>query len=136
MARVLGRLGTNRAMVVYGEDGMDELSITGPTRVWEFSDGQVDSYTITPEDVGLNRASLDDIRGGSLELNVELFRSVLQGVAGPVQDVVVLNAAATLAVAGTADDLRSGVYMAREAINSGAAREKLEAFAALTQELS
>ena len=136
MARVLGRLGTNRAMVVYGEDGMDELSITGPTQVWELSDGQVNSYTVTPEDAGLNRASLEDIRGGSLERNLELFRSVLQGVAGPAQDVVVLNAAATLAVEGTADDLRSGVSMAREAINSGAAREKLEAFAALTQELS
>ena len=136
MARVLGRLGTNRAMVVYGEDGMDELSITGPTQVWELSGGQVNSYTITPEDAGLKRASLDDIRGGSLERNLELFRGVLQGVAGPVQDVVVLNAAATLVVAGKADDLLSGVSMAQEAINSGAAREKLEAFAALTQELS
>ncbi len=136
MARVLGRLGTNRAMVVYGEDGMDELSITGPTQVWELSGGQVNSYTVTPEDAGLNRASLDDIRGGSLESNLELFRDVLQGVAGPVQDVVVLNAAATLVVAGKADDLDSGVSMASKAINSGAAKEKLEAFAALTQELS
>ena len=136
MARVLGRLGTNRAMVVYGEDGMDELSITGPTQVWELSDGQVNSYSITPEDAGLKRASLDDIRGGSLERNLELFRDVLQGASGPAQDVVVLNAAATLVVAGKADDLHSGVSMAREAINSGAAREKLEAFAALSQELS
>ena len=136
MARVLGRLGTNRAMVVYGEDGMDELSITGPTQVWELSDGQVNSYTITPEDAGLERASLDDIRGGSLERNLELFRDVLQGASGPAQDVVVLNAAATLMVSGKADDLRGGVSMASEAINSGAAKEKLEAFAALTQELS
>ena len=136
MARVLGRLGTNRATVVYGEDGMDELSITGPTQVWELSNGQVNSYTITPEDAGLKRASLDDIRGGSLERNLELFRSVLQGASGPVQDVVVLNAAATLVVAGKADDLQGGVSMASEAINSGAAKEKLEAFAALTQELS
>ena len=136
MARVLGRLGTERAMVVHGEDGMDELSITGPTRVWELSGGQVNSYTVTPEDAGLKRASLDDIRGGSLERNLELFRGVLQGVAGPVQDVVVFNAAATLVVSGKADDLRGGVSMAREAIDSGAAREKLEAFAALTQELS
>lgn len=136
MARVLGRLGTNRAMVVYGEDGMDELSITGPTQVWELSGGQVNSYTITPEDAGLKRASLDDIRGGSLERNLELFRGVLQGASGPAQDVVLLNAAATLVVAGKADDLRGGVSMASEAINSGAAKEKLEAFAALTQELS
>ncbi len=135
MARALGRLGTNRAMVVYGEDGMDELSITGPTRVWELSGGEVNSYTVTPEDAGLNRASLDDIRGGSLERNLELFRGVLQGVPGPAQDVVVLNAAATLVVSGKADDLRGGISMAREAIDSGAAREKLEAFAALTQGL-
>ena len=136
MARVLGRLGTNRAMVVYGEDGMDELSITGPTQVWELSNGQVNSYTITPEDAGLERASLDDIRGGSLERNLELFSDVLQGASGPAQDVVVLNAAATLVVAGKVDDLRDGVSLAREAINSGAAKEQLEAFAALTQELS
>ncbi len=136
MARVLGRLGTERAMVVHGEDGMDELSITGLTQVWELSGGQVNSYSITPEDAGLKPASLDDISGGSLERNLELFNSVLQGVPGPVQDVVALNAAATLMVAGKADDLRSGVSMAREAINSGAAKEKLEALAALTQELS
>ena len=136
MARVLGRLGTKRAMVVYGEDGMDELSITGPTQVWELSHGQVNSYTITPEEAGLKRASLDDIRGGSLERNLELFRSVLQGVPGAAQEVVVLNAAATLVVAGKADDIRGGVSMTREAINSGAAKEKLEALAALTQELS
>ncbi len=136
MARVLGRLGVKWAMVVYGRDGMDELSIAGPTRVWELSRGQVNSYSVTPEDAGLKRASLDDIRGGGLERNLDLFRSVLQGVPGPAQDVVVLNAAATLAVAGKAHDLRSGVSMAREAINSGAAKEKLEALAALTQELS
>ena len=136
MARVLGRLGTERAMVVHGKDGMDELSITGPTQVWELSGGQVSSYSITPEDAGLKPASLDDISGGSLERNLELFSSVLQGVPGPVQDVVVLNAAATLAVAGKADDLRGGVSMAREAINSGAAKEKLEALAELTQGLS
>ena len=136
MARVLGWLGTERAMVVHGEDGMDELSITGPTQVWELSGGQVNSYSITPEDAGLKPASLNDISGGSLERNLELFNSVLQGVPGPVQDVVVLNAAATLVVAGKADDLSSGVSMAREAINSGAAREKLEALAALTQGLS
>ena len=136
MARVLGRLGTERAMVVHGKDGMDELSITGPTQVWELSGGQVNSYSVTPEDAGLKPASLNDISGGSLERNLELFNSVLQGVPGPVQDVVVLNAAATLVVAGKADDLSSGVSMAREAINNGAAREKLEALAALTQELS
>ncbi len=136
MARVLGRLGTERAMVVHGEDGMDELSITGPSQVWELSGGQVNSYSVAPEDAGFKPASLNDISGGSLERNLELFNGVLQGAPGPVQDVVVLNAAATLVVAGKADDLRSGVSMAREAINSGAAKEKLEALAALTKELS
>ena len=124
MARVLGRLGTKRAMVVHGKDGMDELSITGPTQVWELSGGQVNSYSITPEDAGLKPASLNDISGGSLERNLELFNNVLEGVSGPVQDVVLLNAAATLMVAGKADDLCSGVSMAREAIKQRCGKRK------------
>ena len=136
MAQALGRLGTRRAMVVHGDDGMDELSITGPTQVWEVSEGKVRSYTVTPEDAGLPRSTLDSIKGGSVERNVEVFRSVLEGAGGPPQDVVLLNAAATLVVAGQATDLKDGASKASEAISSGAAAEKLQAFATLSQELS
>ena len=135
MAQALGRLGIQRAMVVHGEEGLDEISIAGPTRVWELSDEQVRSYTVTPEDAGLSRSSLSGIQGSSVERNTELFRSVLQGVAGPAQDVVVLNAAAALVVGDKARDLGEGVALARKAITSGAAREKLEALARLSQTL-
>ena len=136
MAQALGRLSVQRAMVVHGREGLDEISIAGPTRVWELLDGKVTSYTITPEDAGLQRTSLDSIKGGSVERNVELFRSVLQGIAGPAQDAVLLNASAALVVGGKARDLKEGVAVAREAIASGAARDKLEALARLSQQQS
>lgn len=136
MAQVLARLGTQRAMVVHGREGLDEISISGPTKVWDLSGGMVNSYTITPESAGIQRASLDSIKGGSLERNLELFRSVLQGIVGPAQDVVLLNAAAAIVVAGKARDLSEGVSLAREAIISGGARNKLQALAELSQGLS
>ena len=137
MAQALGRLGTQRAMVVHGEEGLDEISIAGPTKVWELSGGgQVRSYAITPEDAGLRRSSLSGIQGGSVERNAELLRGILRGDAGPTLDVVLLNAAAALVVGDKARDLGEGVAQAREAIASGVAREKLEALARLSQQLS
>ena len=136
MAQALGRLGTQRVMVVHGEEGLDELSISGPTKVWELSDGQVRTYTITPEEAGLTRSPIDGILGGSVEQNARLFREVLQGKGGPMLDVVLLNAAAALVVGNAAADLREGVEKARAAVTSGAALSKLEALAELSQQLS
>jgi anthranilate phosphoribosyltransferase len=136
MAQSLALLGTQRAMVVHGNDGMDELSITGATSIWELSHGEISSYTIAPEDVNMKRAELKDLQGGNLERNRDLFNSVLQGIPSPALDIVLLNAAATLVVAEEAKNLSVGVERAREAIVSGAALEKIGAFAKLSQKLS
>ena len=136
MAQALGRLGTQRAIVVHGEEGLDEISIAGPTRVCELSDDQVRSYTMTPEDAGLSRSSLSGIQGGSVERNAELLQGVLRGDAGPALDVVLLNAAAALVVGDKAKDLKEGVELARRTVASGTALEKLEALAVLSQRLS
>lgn len=136
MAQSLALLGTQRAMVVHGNDGMDELSITGATSIWELSHGEISSYTIVPEDVNMKRAELKDLQGGNLERNRDLFNSVLQGIPSPALDIVLLNAAATLVVAEEAENLSVGVERAREAIVSGAALEKIGAFAKLSQKLS
>ena len=136
MAQALGRLGTQRVMVVHGEEDLDELSISGPTKVWELSGGQVRTYTITPEDAGLTHSSIDGILGGSVEQNAHLFREVLQGKDGPMLDVVLLNAAAALLVGNAAADLKEGVEKARQTVTGGAALRKLEALAKLSQSLS
>jgi len=136
MAQSLALLGTQRAMVVHGNDGLDELSITGATSIWELSHGEISSYTIVPEDVNMKRAELKDLQSGNLERNRDLFNSVLQGIPSPAMDIVLLNAAATLVVAEEAENLSVGVARAREAIVSGAAVEKMGAFAKLSQKLS
>jgi len=136
MAQALGRLGTQRAMVVHGEEGLDEISIAGPTRVWELTSGKVRSYAMTAEDGGLSRASLEGIQGGSVERNAELLRGILRGDSGPAQDVVLLNAAAALVVGRKATDIKEGVALVRQTVASGAALEKLEALARLSQQLS
>ena len=135
MAQALGRLGTQRFMVVHGEEGLDEISIAGPTRVWELADGQVRTSTITPEEAGLTRSSIKGILGGSVEQNARLFREVLQGKGGPMLGVVLLNAAAALVVGNAAVDLKEGVEKARATVTSGAALSKLEALAKLSQSL-
>ena len=136
MALALGRLGTQRAMIVHGTEGMDEISISAPTRVWDLMDGKVSEHTITPEKVGLTSSPLDSIKGGALERHKEMFQGVFQAVPGPAQDVVALNAAAALVLGGKARDLKDGIALARKAITSGAARKKLEDLASLSQELS
>ncbi len=136
MAQALASLGTQRAMVVHGMEGMDEISISGPTKVWELADGKVRTHTITPEEVGLPSAPLDSIKGGTLEHHKEMFLSVLRGEPGPAQDVVALNAAAALVLGGKARDLKEGITTAKRAIAIGAAMKKLEAFASLSQTLS
>jgi anthranilate phosphoribosyltransferase len=127
MATVLARLGMKRTLVVWGEGNMDEMTVTGTSYVADAHDGEVQTYTIEPEDVGLKRAAIDDIRGGSTpEKAAAQVREVLGGVKGARFDMVLLNAGAALMAAGKAEDMAAGVTMARRIIDSGAALEKLD----------
>lgn len=128
LAEVLGRLGMQRTLVVWGEGNMDEMTITGTSHVAEAHDGVVKNWTVIPEDVGLTRAGLDDINGGAdVAEAATLVRSVLAGEPGPRLDMVLLNSGAALMAAGKVDALKEGVEMAREIITSGKAQAKLEA---------
>ncbi|NOR24646.1 MAG: anthranilate phosphoribosyltransferase [Desulforhopalus sp.] len=127
LAEVLVRLGMKRTLVVWGEGNMDELTVTGTSHVADGFNGQVTNYTIEPEDVGLTRASIEDISGGATALEAaEQVRSVLRGDPGAKLDMVLLNAGASLMAAGKTDNLKEGVTRAREIIRSGAALKKLE----------
>jgi anthranilate phosphoribosyltransferase len=130
LALVLRELGSERAMVVHG-DGLDEITLHAPTRVAELENGQVRTYTLAPEDAGLSRARLKDLAGGDVRENVAIARRVLEGERGPRRDVVLLNAAAALRVAGRSDDLREGAALAARAIDSGEAARLLERLRAL-----
>jgi anthranilate phosphoribosyltransferase len=135
MAEVLRRTGSRHALVVYGEDGLDEVSLSGPTVVHEVVDGAVRSYRIGPEDVGFARAPRESLRCESLDSSVERSRAVLAGEPGPARDVVLLNAAATLLAADRVADLAEGVRAAASSIDSGAAAERLSRLSALSQQL-
>ncbi len=134
LAEVLGKLGSRSAFVVYGEGSLDEISIAGKTQLSELKDGRVDTYTIEPEDFGLPRANLDDIRGGDAQENAGIILSVLKGEPGARRDIVLLNAAAALVAAGRATDFPDGITQAAEAIDSGRALEKLEGMKRITNE--
>lgn len=128
LANVLARFSVLRALVVCGAGNIDEITITGETAVADLHNGKVTTYTIKPEDVGLKRATLEEIKGGrTAEASAEQLRSVLRGEAGPRLDMVLMNSGAALMAAGKASDLHSGVALARETITSGAAMAKLEA---------
>ncbi len=126
IAEVLGRLGGERAWVVHG-DGLDELTTTGPTTVASLDGGRVETFVITAGDAGLPNARLEDLRGGEPIHNARLMRDLLAGVGGPLRDVVLLNSAAALLVAGRAADLYEGVGLAAQSVDSGAARRVLDA---------
>ena len=127
MARVHAALGADRAFVVHGQDGMDEISICAPTQVSEVADETVRTYTLSPEELGFTRAPLEAIRGGSPEENAEICVSILQGERGPRRDVVLLNAGTALVAAGVAGKIVDGVMLAARSIDSGEAYAKLEA---------
>ncbi|HJT07508.1 MAG TPA: anthranilate phosphoribosyltransferase [Stellaceae bacterium] len=131
VADVLGKLGSERAWVVHGE-GLDELTTTGTTLVAELKDGQVSAFEVTPEDAGLPRAKIDDIKGGDPAANAAHMTQLLEGRRGPLRDIVLLNSAAALIVAGRAHDLRQGVDQAADAIDEGKARRVLEKLVAIT----
>ena len=136
LARVLAELGTLRAFVVHGADGLDEISNTGPSHISEVHEGVVRSSTVCPEDFGLPRATIQDLRGGDREENAEIIRRVLAGEAGPRRDIVLMNAAAALVVGGKARDFKEGVALAARSIDSGAAAAKLAGLIALSQRLA
>jgi anthranilate phosphoribosyltransferase len=133
LAEALSMLGLRRALVVHGADGLDEISISGTTRVAEVRDGQVRSYELTPEEFGLTRASIQTISGGDATENAKIIREVLAGKKSPCRDVVLLNAAATLVAAGRSNHLTDAMPLAASSVDSGAAAAKLDALAAFTQ---
>ena len=136
LARVLAELGTVRAFVVHGADNLDEISNTGESRVSEVREGMVRSYTVRPEDFGLARATIRELMGGDREENARIIRAILDGEPGPRRDIVLMNAAAALVAGGKARDLKDGVGLAAQAIDSGAALRKLEALVGLSGRLA
>ena len=132
LAEALSMLGLHRALVVHGSDGLDEITISGSTRIGEVREGSVKTYEVTPEEFGLQRAALDSISGGDAPFNANLIQEILQGKKSARRDVVLLNAAAALVAAGRADHLRDALPIAANAIDSGAALAKLQALIAFT----
>lgn len=132
LAQVLGNLGLERAWVVHAHDGSDELTTTGPARVSELKDGKVSTYEVTPEDAGLARSTLDDIKGGDSAYNAKALHAMLDGTPSAFRDCVVLTAAGSLMIADKTDDLKSGVAIAQDAIDSGAAKQTLARLVEIT----
>ncbi|UCG54563.1 MAG: bifunctional glutamine amidotransferase/anthranilate phosphoribosyltransferase, partial [Dehalococcoidia bacterium] len=135
MALVLRSLGCHHALVVHGEDGLDEVTLTGKTQVCELKDNNIKKYTISPEDSGLPRASLDNLKGGTAGENASRLRSVLAGVLGPQRDVVLMNASAALIAGNKVETFQQGVTLAGEVIDSGQALAKVEQLIQFSQSL-
>lgn len=133
VADALAGLGTDHLFVVHGEDGLDELSITAPTHVAEVKNGSVSSYQVTPEEFGLERASLEDLKGGAPSDNALITKGILEGDAGAKRDIVLLNAGAAICAGGKAPSIAEGISLAASSIDSGAALSKLNDLASRTQ---
>ena len=131
LANVLKNLGTKSALVVHGE-GFDEISLAGKTSVAELKDGKVKTYKIQPEDFGLKKATRNDLLGADADKNTQIMKDVLDGKKGPCRDIVILNCGALLYISGKAKDIRAGIKLAENAIDSGNARKKLEDLIKLT----
>lgn len=126
LAQVLINLGVKRGMVVYGQDKLDEISLSAPTKICEIKDGWFKTYTITPEKFGFARCTKADLRGGTPAENAQITRDILSGATGPMRNAVLMNAGAALYLYGKADSLKSGIALAAELIDSGAALKTLE----------
>ena len=134
LAQVLMSLGVKRGMVIYGQDCLDEISLSAPTSVCEFQDGWFKRYVIQPEDFGFTRCKKEDIKGGTPEENAAITRAILAGQEqGPKRDIVLLNAGAAIYLGGKAESIADGIDLARSLIESGAGLEKVAAFAKLSQ---
>lgn len=134
LAQASARLGIERAYVVHGADGLDEISTSGPTTVFLVEDGKVQKGTWSPHDFGIENVSLDHLHGGTPDENAQIIRDILDGQAGPRRDIVLVNAAASLLLAQKAQDAREAVELARQSIDSGAARSKLAELVAFTSQ--
>lgn len=134
LARVLKKLGVNNAMVVYGQDCLDEISMSSPTSICEIHNGEFNSYVISPEDFGFKRCDKRELEGGTPEENAVITKAILSGEKGPCRDAAVLNAAAGLYIAGKAADLMTGVAMAEELLDSGAVMQQLNKFVQYSNE--
>lgn len=132
VAQVLKNLGTVRALVVHGMEGLDEISLCGPTKVSELLDGKLKHYTLSPEELGLKRCRLEDLHGGSPEECAAVLKEILQGEKGPKRDMVLLNSGAALYVSGAADSIAQGMRLAADSIDSGKAGKKLELLVQVT----
>jgi anthranilate phosphoribosyltransferase len=132
MAATLAELGIERAFVVHGADGLDEISLSGETYVAEVHEGTVKRYTLTPEDFGMSRAPIETLRGGNVQENATFIREVLEGQPSPRRDIAVMNAAAALVTAGIAANFLDGAQLAASAISSGLAQKKLATLVAFT----
>ena len=133
MAEALRLLDVQHALVVHGADGMDEITLAGPSSVWEVKGGQVSGWTIEVADTGLPSASTDELHGGTAQENAKTMRRLFQGEHGPIRDAVLLNSGAALVAADKVSDLRSGIAMAAEAIDNGAALARVEALVEVSQ---
>jgi anthranilate phosphoribosyltransferase len=132
VAEALSVLGTHRAFVVHGLDGLDEITITGATRVAEVREGSVHTYEITPQEFGLQPSGIEELSGGDAAQNAAIVRKILGGEKSARRDVVLMNAAAALVAAGRREHLRDGATLAGESIDSGRALEKLNALVTFT----
>ena len=135
MAEVFQALGAKHAIIVHGDGGLDEITLSGDTSVWELAGGKVSTWTLTLADTGMPKRDIEEIRGGSKEENAATMRRLFQGEQGPVRDYVVINSAATLLAAETVTSLSEGVVLAQQVIDSGAAMSKLEDLAELSTRL-
>jgi len=135
MADALKSLGTEHAWLVHGSDGLDEITTTGPTHVVELKDGAIRGFEIAPEQFGLKRATLSDLKGGDPEQNAAALRELFDGKTGPYRDIVLLNAAAALLVAGRVADIPAGLKMAAEALDFSKARQKLDDLIRVTNQV-
>lgn len=133
MAKVLCNLGVKRGMVVYGHDGLDEISLSAPTTICELRDGFIKTYDITPEQFGLTRCKKEDLLGGTPEENAKITKAVLAGEKSPRRDAVLFNSAAAIHIAKPEIDIKEAIALAADAIDSGKAKEQLERFAELSQ---
>ena len=133
MTQVLKNLGLKRAMVVHGSDGLDEITTTGKTFISEYDGNEIISYDISPEELGIDLAQPRDLEGGDLEINVGICEDILDGKSGPTRDIVLLNTAYALYIAGKVTDISLGMELAKETIDSGKALEKLNELKAFTQ---
>ena len=136
MVRALQGLGSEHALVVHSQDKLDEISISAPTHIWELKDGGVSEYSISPEELGIEPATLGQLKGGSVEDNAAIMVDILKDATGPQREVVVVNAAAGIVAGNAAGSLRDGMELAREAIDSGRALNKLNALVELSQRLT